>query len=99
MATRHEVTCIIPDGPDHDRRIDSIGGPDGGGWVMPEDAAIKGLLNGAFTLWTRGGGQVAEVVARQRSNGRWYLQTLADGVLSNNLLYLPRCPATYKQTA
>lgn len=97
MATRHEVTCIIPDGPDHDRRIDSIGGPDGGGWTMKEDDAIRGLRNGAFTLWTRGGGKVAEVVPRER-NGRWFLQTLADNVLSNNLLLLPRCPAAYKPT-
>jgi hypothetical protein len=99
MATRHEVTCIIPDGPDHDRRIDSIGGTDGGGWTMLEDDAIKGLRNGAFTLWTRGGGKIAEVVPIERPNGRWHLQTLADGVLSNNLLYLPRCPGTYRRVS
>jgi hypothetical protein len=96
MATRHQVTCIVPDGPDHDRRIDSIGGPDGGGWTMLEDVAIRGLLQGNFTLWTAGGGIVAEVVARER-NGRWFLQTLADGVLANNLLHLPRCPAAYQR--
>ena len=64
---------------------------------MLEDPAIQGLLAGTFTLWTKGGGKVAEVVARQEPNGRWYLKTLADGVLANNLLHLPRCPTTYPQ--
>lgn len=95
MATRHEVTCTIPDGADHDRRIDAIGGPDGGGWTMVQEDAINGLRNGAFTLWTKGGGKIAEVVARQRPTGRWHLQTVSDGVLGNNLLLLPRCPTTY----
>lgn len=98
MATRHEVTCIIPDGPDNDRRIDSIGGIEAGGWTMLEDDAIRGLRNGSFTLWTKGGGKVAEVVPREKTPGRWHLQTLADGVLSNNLLHLPRCPLNYKRT-
>ena len=96
MATRHEVSCIIPH-TNMDGRIHAIGGPDGGGWTMLEDPAIQGLRSGAFTLWTAGGGKIAEVVPRQESNGRWYLKTLADGVLSNNLLHLPHCPETYKQ--
>jgi hypothetical protein len=91
MTTRHEVTCIVP----HltiEGRIHAIGGPDGGGWTMLEDPVIAGLRNGTFTLWTKGGGKIAEVVARERS-GRWFLQTLADGVLANNLLHLQHCPA------
>lgn len=96
MTTRHEVTCIIPDGPDSDRRIDSIGGPDAGGWTMLEDDAIRGLLNDAFTLWTKAAGVTAEVQIGSR-DGRSYLTTDPDGVLENNLLHLPRCPATYKR--
>ena len=95
MTTRHEVTCIIPHAQ-HEGRIHSIGGPDGGGWTMLEDSAISGLLNGAFTLYTATGGIVAEVKVHER-DGRRFLQTVADGVPTNNLSRLPRCPATYKQ--
>ena len=94
---RFEVTCIIPDGPDHDRRIDSIGGFGASGWTMLEDEAIRRLRNNELTLWTKGGGKVAEVIAWERSPGRWHLQTVADGIRANNLLYLPRCPASYQR--
>jgi Protein of unknown function (DUF3892) len=95
MTTRHEVTCIIPH-LQGEARIHSIGGPSSdGGWTMLEDTAIAGLRSGAYTFWTQGGGVTAEVVAKER-NGRWFLQTLADGVLADNLLHLQRCPAAYK---
>ena len=96
MANRYQVTCIIPHTVT-DGRIQSIGGVEGGGWTMLEDPAINNLKFGSFTLWTYARGKVAEVVARQEHTGRWYLRTLSDGVLENNLLHLPRCPATYSQ--
>jgi len=102
MATRHEVTCIIPDSSsDPDRRIDALGGPDGGGWRMLEDDVIRGLDKGAFTLFVRTNDPrvpTAEVVVRQGSFRR-YVTTEPDGYLSNNLLHLPVCPITYKLVA
>jgi hypothetical protein len=104
MATRHEVTCIVPDSStDPDRRIDALGGSDGGGggWKMREDDVIRGLDSGAFTLFVRTRNPyvpTAEVVVRQ-GRYRRYVTTEPDGYLSNNLLYLPVCPTTYRQVA
>lgn len=101
MATRHEVTCIIPDSSaDPDRRIDALGGPDGDGWKMMEDDVIRGLDNGSFTLFTRIAGTMltAEVVVRQ-GRYRRYVTTEPDGYLANNLLQLPYCPITYRKVA
>lgn len=97
MAARHEVTCIVPDGTDSDQRIDAIGGASGGTgsggrWQLLIDDAIKSIENGTYAFWTRGGGQVADVIVAKRSNGRKYLKTTADGIEPNNLLALPRCP-------
>lgn len=94
MAARHEVTCIIPDGNDADRRIDSIGGSKGsasdGPWRLKLDNAITGIENGTWAFWTKGGGEETNVVVAVR-NGRKYLKTEADGVEPNNLLSLPTC--------
>ena len=92
MATRHQVTCITPDGADADQRIDAVGGLDAGGWKLLIDNAIQGLENGSFTLWTTGGGAATEVRVHRRPNGRKYLKTDADGIEPNNLLALPLCP-------
>ena len=97
MPTTHQVTCIIPDGSDPDRRIDSIGGTtgndkDGGPWTLPLDRAIAGIENGTWRFWTTDGdGNSVWVVVAKRANGRKYLKTEADGVEPNNLLALPRC--------
>lgn len=99
MATRHEVTCIIPDSTgDVDRRIDALGGMEEGGWVMKEDDVIRGLDSGAFTLYVRALSALvpqAEVVVRQGLFRR-YVTTEPDGLLANNLLHQPRCPANYR---
>lgn len=96
MATRHQVTCIVPDGTDPDQRIDAIGGASGsttgGPWKLLIDDAIAKIENGTFEFWTYADGKVAEVNVAKRSNGRKYLKTTADGIEPNNLLKLPRCP-------
>jgi hypothetical protein len=92
MATRHQVTCITPDGSDADQRIDAIGGTDGNGWKLLIDAAITGIESGQWTFWTYADGRAADVIVAKRSNGRKYLKTTADGIEPNNLLKLPRCP-------
>lgn len=100
MATRHEVTCIIPDSSnDPDRRIDALGGPDGGGWKMLEDDVIRGLDNGAFTLFVRTGVLNEVEVVVKKGVYRRYVTTEPDGYLSNNLLHLPYCPTTYRRVA
>lgn len=93
----HQVTCIIPDGGDPDRRIDSIGGSTGGQntngpWKLKLDDAIAGIETGNWRFWTtdRQGNSVWVIVATR--NGKKYLKTEADGEEPNNLLALPRCP-------
>lgn len=95
MASRHQVTCIIPDGRDADQRIDAIGsatgGQGGGSWRLLIDDAIARIEDGTYQFWTNANGQVADVVVARRANGRKYLKTTADGVEPNNLLALQTC--------
>jgi len=91
MAQSHQVTCIIPDGEDADRRIDSIGGPSGGGWCIKLDRAIQGIESGEWEFWTVANGISVWVIVATR-NGKKYLKTEADGTEPNNLLSLPHCP-------
>ncbi len=96
MAASHQVTCIVPDGSDADRRIDSIGGSTGaketgGAWKLSLDKAIAGIENGTWAFYTMVNGQRADVIVASR-NGRKYLKTTADGEEPNNLLSLPECP-------
>lgn len=96
MAGRHEVTCIVPDGSDPDKRIDKIGGrvgaqASGGPWSLSLDDAIAGIESGKWAFWTQGGGRATNVIVARRANGRKYLKTEADGIEPNNLLALPRC--------
>ncbi|MGK2741723.1 DUF3892 domain-containing protein [Tepidicaulis sp. LMO-SS28] len=96
MATEHRVTCIVPDGNDKDRRIDSIGGSsgaeNGGPWTLPLDRAIEGIENGTWDFYVLVNGSKVWVEVHSR-NGRKYLKTEADGEEPNNLLSLPTCPA------
>lgn len=94
MPQDHQITCIIPDSADADRRIDSIGGSsggtDGGGWCIKLDVAIKGIEDGTWRFWTHASGKSVWVIVAKR-NGKKYLKTEADGDEPNNLLSLPRC--------
>lgn len=94
MPQDHQITCIIPDGADSDRRIDSIGGASGGegggGWCIKLDVAIKGIEDEKWRFWTHANGKSVWVIIATR-NGRKYLKTEADGDEPNNLLSLPLC--------
>lgn len=108
----YEVTNATADGADPDRRIDMIGGPANGGWKMREDDAIRAINSGAtsfyvekprniFATETLGGlfslGNRVEIQVRKRwMAGLEYLQTVADGVETNNLRSLPPCPPAYR---
>ena len=96
MTATHQVTCIIPDGSDPDRRIDSIGGATGGEngngpWTLKLDDAIAGIEDRRWRFWTTDteGNSVWVIIAKR--NGKKYLKTEADGEEPNNLLALPRC--------
>lgn len=96
MTATHQVTCIIPDGDDKDRRIDSIGGATGGDknngpWYINLDKAIQGIKDKKWKFWTttKDGKSVWVEIAKR--NGREYLKTEADDLEPNNLLALPRC--------
>ena len=92
MATEHRVDCSQKDGPDHDRRIDGIGGTSGGGWFLLEQQAINGIKAGQWHFYTYVNNIRAEVlVKRHPTSGREYLTTSPDGVKPNNLLRLPNC--------
>jgi hypothetical protein len=91
MTTTHQVTCIIPDGADADRRIDSIGGTGGGSWQLPLDDAIAGIESAKLAFYVNVRGHRDDVIVALRRNGRKYLKTRGDGVEPNNLLALPRC--------
>lgn len=95
MVQDYQVTCIIPDASDKDRRIDSIGGATGGqgaggSWCISLDEAIKGIEDQRWSFWTQANGKSVWVVVAKR-NGKKYLKTTADGDEPNNLLSLPRC--------
>lgn len=89
MATSHQVTCTIKDGPDNDRRIDAIGGF---GWKLGQDQAIAAIERGEYTFYTIFNGAYADVLVRQHpTTWRKYLTTSPDGIRPNNLLWLPNC--------
>jgi hypothetical protein len=83
----YQVSCIIPDGSDPDRRIDSLGGP--AFKTAPIDDVI-GWIEGGHTFWVSVGGYRVNVIIGIR-NGRKYLTTEGDGFPPNNLLNLPHC--------
>jgi hypothetical protein len=82
------ITCITPDGGDHDRRIDAVGGAD---FYHTIDQAISFIRNGTYRYWTHVGGRSVWVQVAHRPNGVAYLKTENDGFPPNNLLSLPAC--------
>ncbi|MEO1324337.1 MAG: DUF3892 domain-containing protein [Pseudomonadota bacterium] len=80
-----QVTWIIPDGTDLDRRIDAIGGA---GWHHTIDVAILNILRGTHHYWVQIQGRRVSVMVAQKS-GRNYLKTETDYFEPNNLLALP----------
>ncbi|MDQ0249215.1 hypothetical protein J2W22_001262 [Sphingomonas kyeonggiensis] len=84
----YQVGCIIPDGRDADRRIDSLGGPNFK--TAPIDDVIRWIEEG-HTFWVSVRGYRVNVLVRQHSNGRKYLTTEGDSFPPNNLLNLPHC--------
>lgn len=83
------VTCIIkPDRNSPHEHITHLGGP---GWCWPVQTVITLIESGINTFYTNNGGRKADVRVRQR-NGRKFVQTVADGYWTDNLLALETCP-------
>lgn len=96
MATSVRITCINKtDRSDPHERIRRIGGvnPDGTGWRLSLDEAIRTSEDGTYAFYVErpAGDRVAVVVATS-ARGNKYLKTTADGEQPNNLLALPECP-------
>lgn len=94
MADRVEVKCINKrDRQSPHERIQNIGGvnADGTRWRLAEEAAIQGIEAAKWSFYTRGGGEVANVIIATHL-GRKYLKTDRDTTTKDNLLSLPECP-------
>jgi hypothetical protein len=85
MAT--EITCIVPDGSDPDRRIDEVGGA---GWKKNEDTVIAEIEDEGGEYFVDVDGEQVDVIVAKRE-GRKYLRTDPDKTTENNLLSLPEC--------
>ncbi len=83
----YQITHIIPDRSDPDRRIDAVYGPECG--LLWLDDAIRWIANG-HTFWTWVGLYRAAVhYVRATALARHHLSTSPDGFRPNNLLSLP----------
>ncbi|HEX8643995.1 MAG TPA: DUF3892 domain-containing protein [Allosphingosinicella sp.] len=83
----YQITHIIPDRSDPDRRIDAVYGPACG--LLPLDTAIQWIANG-HTFWTLVGFYRADVYyVPPTALVRHHLTTSRDGYQPNNLLSLP----------
>ena len=89
MTTEFEITCIVPDNNDLDRRIQKIGGA---GWIQSLDSAIESIEDGTFSYYVidKDNGDRLNVIIAKR-NKRKYLKTETDSKEPNNLLELGVC--------
>jgi hypothetical protein len=95
VADNVQIMCINKrDRADRHERISHIGGVnvDGSRWRMSETDAIAGIKGGKWRFFVHAGGKSVLVVIANHF-GREYLKTEADGLLGDNLLSLPNCPA------
>jgi hypothetical protein len=81
----------VPRHPDHARRVDAVGGIDGGHWKELERAAIEQIKQDADAYCVVEQGKVVPVVVRSHS-GREYLQTETGRFLPDDELKLADCP-------
>lgn len=95
MAVR--VTCINKDGGNHDNPHVAIAFL---GWTNPSDGKSGKSSRIEMHKWVKEGGQAyvqdaygnkAYLVAKVSTNGNPYVQTVADGTPTDNLLRLPEC--------
>jgi uncharacterized protein DUF3892 len=83
-----QVTCINkqPRNDTHEG-ITHLGG---NGWRHTRGEIVFNIDNGVHTYYTLVNGRRAEVKTRNGQNGK-YVQTVADGYWTDNLLAMPEC--------
>jgi len=89
MTKRREISCIQKtDRPEFCERIARVGGlsPEGP-WSLPEGEAINAILLGRQEFFVKVGGREVEIVIGHHE-GRAYLKTSADQLVSRTLLFL-----------
>jgi hypothetical protein len=87
---KYQVTCKTVDGPDADRRIDKLGGPEFGVHLLDQ---ILAWMNEGHEFWVAGvaGSPSAWLEIKESSRGRLYVRTIPDGKWDNNLAALGPC--------
>lgn len=81
------ATCVTRTGTTHET-ITHLGGPANGGWKMTKQQVIDSMRT--HTFYTEVDGKRADLHVVKGNPD--YVQTIADGRWTNNLLALPRCP-------
>lgn len=61
------------------------------GRTHPIMDVVNWIVNREHTFFTFEGGHIATVYAKHNYWGRWFLTTQPDGVLEDNLGFLPEC--------
>lgn len=83
-----KVTCVTKPHPDSPHEaITRLGGP---GWNLTRQQVVAAIKDGD-TYFTNDGVKLAILEVRTSASGIEYVQTRADGRLTNNLLELPSC--------
>lgn len=94
MPQTAQVTCVnkTPRYDPHDR-IQSLGGPAGGGWKLSQSEVIALIEKGEWNFYTaNASGQGVWIVVAVSRYGHKYLKTEPDNEQPDNLLSLPECP-------
>jgi hypothetical protein len=94
MAIR--ITCIIKDHGNHDNPHKAV---EAYGWVNEEAGTSGRSLRVEAALWVKSGGKAYVIDSKDNKvyceyrnrEGTEFLQTVADGRETNNLLELPEC--------
>jgi hypothetical protein len=83
------VTCVTkPNRNSPHEHITHLGGPK---WVWPREQVIRSIEEESNSFFTYEAGKRAEIRVHER-NGVKYVQTVADGAWTDNLLALNECP-------
>lgn len=91
MTTFH-ATCHTPDNADADRRIQGLGSPVWGNLTIDTIIYMIDVQRHEFYTQPPYAQGQRIITANHPVSGRRYLKTVADGVVPNNILALPRCP-------
>jgi hypothetical protein len=98
MTVQFQIDCVRKDEraehPHH--AITPVGGrkTDGGRWELGIEQAIRGVMSGEVSFFTKEENQRAQVYCHKSPvhKDEHYLTTSPDGTTANNLLHLRTCP-------